>query len=240
MYCHIVILLTPKTVPARLGYSKLPYISLWHISSVTGCLLRDVFSALALCLFHLGSNRPPAGSENRIFYILFIHCIHFWGEHRGKTAHLHIVINTGQQLLKLIWPQDLSSIEAHLQFAFDGGIPVIFHCIICPVNKYNNTVDHFCTQESKSAISKSSSELMQHCRTVFTFQGAAWRSQPSGFQADGGPCRWRGPPPPSKMTSSHWDWGGCASVLYTASPIYPSDVWLPLPTVCCRRDSQAL
>lgn len=69
---------------------------------------------------------------------------------------------------------------------------------------------------------------------VSTFQAAAWRSRPSGFPACSGLCRWWDPRPRSRRTSSRPGSGGCASARGTASPIAPSGVWPPRPTVYFR------
>lgn len=69
---------------------------------------------------------------------------------------------------------------------------------------------------------------------VSTFQVAAWRSRPSGFPACSGLCRWWDPPLRSRRTSSRPGWGGCASAHGTASPVAPSGVWPPRPTVYYR------
>lgn len=100
--------------------------------------------------------------------------------------------------------------------------------------KFKNSHTH--TQTDRRA---SFCQLL-HAELPFTFQEAVLQSQPSGSQAGSEPCRWWGPPRPSMTTSLHWDWGGCASALCTASPACPSGAWLPVPTVCCHKDSQAL
>lgn len=96
-------------------------------------------------------------------------------------AHLHVFVNTGQQLLQLIRPDDLPSVEAHLQLAFDGRIPVVLHCVIRPVAI--NTI-----ASGPSYTVRANSELGD-VGQLFTSQEAAWRSLPSGFPACSGPCR---------------------------------------------------
>lgn len=64
-------------------------------------------------------------------------------------THRHVFTDTSHHVFQLVGSPHLAGVEAHLQLALDGGVPVVLHRVVRPVTTNTTWIlGSFQTQKS--------------------------------------------------------------------------------------------